>query len=462
MILRFLRSARATVALVAAALLLSACEFSPYALPLPGGADTGEHPYTVKVEFRDVLDLVPQSGVRVDDVAVGRVTDIELSGWHAEVTLKINGKADVPANSTARIRQTSLLGEKFVSLEPPEDGAHGSLKDGDVIPLDRSGRNPEVEEVLGAASLLFNGGGLDKVSTIVREVNHALDGNEGDVKELIRNSEQLISRLDSHKGQILNALEKINNVAIQADKQSDAITTALDTMPEALDVLNDQRDELVTLLNSLDEFGQVGSRVIRRSKADLLANLQALQPVLANLNEAGDSLVQSLRTLPSFPFSDEVVGGSYAAASSVCPPEKRDDPTSKDACMGDYKNLYVQLNLSAESLKDTILNLGKSVGNALGDPGSTGLPGMDKLGEVPGLDKLPDLVGGLAQQDADESDDTPAAPSKQPDDSSDEQPPGSESPKLCSVLQLCRPAAGDVIDSHDSLRELMLQTVVEP
>src|SRR5699024_12141824 len=138
-----------------------------------------------------------------------------------------------------------------------------------VIPMEGSGRSPEVEEVLGAARPLFNGEGLDKVSTIVREVNRALDGNEDDVKELVRNSEQLISRLDSHKGQILNALEKINNVALEADKQNDAITTALDTMPEALDVLNDQRDELVTLLNSLDEFGQVGSRVIRRSKAEI-------------------------------------------------------------------------------------------------------------------------------------------------------------------------------------------------
>src|SRR5699024_1763331 len=138
------------VAIVASALLLSACEFSPYALPLPGGADTGDHPYSVTVEFRDVLDLVPQSGVRVDDVAVGRVTDIELAGWHAEVRLKINGNAKLPENARAKIRQTSLLGEKFVSLEPPDSGAHGRLSDGDVIPLERSGRNPEVEEVLGA------------------------------------------------------------------------------------------------------------------------------------------------------------------------------------------------------------------------------------------------------------------------------------------------------------------------
>src|SRR5699024_9612145 len=117
---------------ICGALLLTACEFSPYAIPLPGGADTGEDPYSITVEFRDVLDLVPQSGVRVDDVSVGRVTDIELVGWHAEVTLKINDNASLPANARAKIRQTSLLGEKFVSLAPPKNGARGQLEDGDV------------------------------------------------------------------------------------------------------------------------------------------------------------------------------------------------------------------------------------------------------------------------------------------------------------------------------------------
>ncbi len=78
------------------AIVVSGCGFSPYNLPLPGGADLGDNPYTIKVEFRDVLDLVPQSGVRVDDISVGKVTDVELKGWHAVVTLQING-AHAPA-----------------------------------------------------------------------------------------------------------------------------------------------------------------------------------------------------------------------------------------------------------------------------------------------------------------------------------------------------------------------------
>src|SRR5829696_8510103 len=99
-----MRLLRVGVIGTAMAVLLSGCGFSPYKLPLPGGADLGSHPYTVKVQFRDVLDLVPQSAVRVNDIAVGKVTDVKLNGWTAVVTIKVNGDAKLPDNAVATIR----------------------------------------------------------------------------------------------------------------------------------------------------------------------------------------------------------------------------------------------------------------------------------------------------------------------------------------------------------------------
>ena len=58
---------------------LSGCGFTGlYGASLPGGANVGSHPYTVTVQFANVLDLVPQSSVKVNDVAVGKVTAITL------------------------------------------------------------------------------------------------------------------------------------------------------------------------------------------------------------------------------------------------------------------------------------------------------------------------------------------------------------------------------------------------
>ncbi len=110
---------RSLAALLAGALVLSGC--SVYDVPLPGGADTGKNPMKVTLMFRDVLDLVPQSTVKVDDVTVGKVKSIKLKGYVAEVDVEVPGDLKLPENTTAQIRQTSLLGEKFIQLDRPRE-----------------------------------------------------------------------------------------------------------------------------------------------------------------------------------------------------------------------------------------------------------------------------------------------------------------------------------------------------
>ena len=61
----------------------------------------------------------PNSRVRVGDVTVGNVTKIERQGWHALVTMRIDGDVDLPANATAKLGQTSLLGSLHIELAPP-------------------------------------------------------------------------------------------------------------------------------------------------------------------------------------------------------------------------------------------------------------------------------------------------------------------------------------------------------
>ena len=201
------RSILRTSAVAAAAMLtLSACDLSVTSLSLPGGADLGDHPYSIRVEFRDVLDLVPQSSVKVDDVTVGKVDKVDLKGYTAVVILKVRGDVKLPDNATAEIRQTSLLGEKFVSLARPETGASSNLlSDNDLIPLGRTGRNPEVEEVLGALSLVLNGGGVAQLKTISVELNKALSGRESDVKSVLRQISAFMKQVDDNKGAIVTA-----------------------------------------------------------------------------------------------------------------------------------------------------------------------------------------------------------------------------------------------------------------
>ncbi|MFE6224106.1 MCE family protein [Streptomyces sp. NPDC057854] len=283
-------------------------------LPLPGGADLGDHPYTVTAEIADVLSLVPQAAVKVNDVAVGRVSAIELDPetWSARVTLTLNGDVRLPADAGARVEQSSLLGEKYVQLvaparRGPADGAR--LADGDVIPVARTSRNTEVEEVFGALSLLLNGGGVNQLKTITRELNAALGGREPEVRSLLHRVDTLVTNLDAHRGDITRALDGLNRLSTTLAGRKKDIGTVLTGLSPGLKTLENQRGSLITMLRALDTLSGVAVSTVEASKKDMVADLKALAPTLTALADAGADLPESLQVLLTYPFTDEVMKG---------------------------------------------------------------------------------------------------------------------------------------------------------
>jgi phospholipid/cholesterol/gamma-HCH transport system substrate-binding protein len=291
-----------------------------YALPLPGGADLGDHPYQVRINFADVLDLVPQAGVKVNDVAVGRVEriDVAADGWTAQVTVSVNGAVRLPANAVASVRQSSLLGEKFIELaRPTMTESRGRLTDGALIPLSRSSRNAEIEEVFGALSLMLNGGGIGQLQQITTELNKAFAGNEDGLRELVSNLDTFVAELDGHRTEITRALTGLNQLSATLAGQRDQIDTVLTDLRPGIAVLTEQRQALVEMLRALDDLSTVATSTVDQAGADLVADLDALVPILRNLADAGKALPESFEVLLTFPFPDEAMGifqGDYANA----------------------------------------------------------------------------------------------------------------------------------------------------
>jgi virulence factor Mce-like protein len=332
------RTAKVIIGLVAGAMVLSGC--SIYDAPLPGGANTGDNPMKVKVLFRDVLDLVPQSTVKINDVTVGKVSEVKLKGYVAEVTVEIPGDVKLPDNARAEIRQTSLLGEKFVQLESPSEPGTGKLSNNDVIGLDRTGRNPEVEEVFGALALLLNGGGVGQLKTIFSELNNAFAGREPELRSVLTQIRSFMGQLDANKESIVAVLENTNRLALEIRKQDGTIKSALDNIPNALRSVNRQRDDLVKLLQSLERLSGVGVRVIRASKESTINSLRHLAPVLTGFAKAGQDFPKSFQVFLTYPFVDAAIG--------------RDPQVARNLHMGDYTNLSVNLDIDAANLPHVI------------------------------------------------------------------------------------------------------------
>ncbi len=300
------------------ALTVSGCEWGGLnSVPMPGTAGRGDGAYEVQVRMPNVTTLTQNSPVRVDDVTVGSISRIEVEDWHALVTVSLEPDVELPANATARIGQTSLLGSQHLELAPPfDEPARGRLEPGDIIPLDRAGAYPTTEQTLSSLSVVLNGGGLAQINDITTELNAALVGREGSIRDLLPRIDELVSTLDAQRGDIVSAMEGMDRLAATVNGQNDTLVRALEDLPAALDVLSEQRTDLTAAMTALGEMSSVASRLVESSNDDLKANLQGLAPTLRALADSGNSLTEVLGVLLTYPFPqagiDQIIRGDYA------------------------------------------------------------------------------------------------------------------------------------------------------
>ena len=173
-----------------------------------------------------MLNLVPRSPVKVNDVTVGEVIEVERDGWHAADHAAHPGRRRParqrdrrhPADQPARARSTSP------SSRPPARSRSGELSDGDDIPLSATGRNPELEEVLGALSFLLNGGGVGQLKTITTELNKVFDGRQDRVRHVLGELEHAGRRAGRAEGRHhLGAMESMNGLAATLNQEKETV-----------------------------------------------------------------------------------------------------------------------------------------------------------------------------------------------------------------------------------------------
>ena len=272
-------------------------------LPLPGTKGQDHGAYTIQVQLPDVDHIDQNSRVRVGDVTVGNVTKVERQGWHALLTVRLDGDVDLPANATATVGQTSLLGSLHVELAPPKDvPPTGRLKDGSVIALSSSGTYPSTEQTLAAVSVLLNGGGISQVQDVVGTLARAFGGHEDDLRNLLSELDKFVGYLNDQTSDIIAASDGLNRLAGQIAEQKPVVDKALQTVPQALEVLKDHREHLVEALVTLGKFSALAADSVNLTKDDLVKIFEEVGPVLKSLADAGPALTRSLDFFLTFPF----------------------------------------------------------------------------------------------------------------------------------------------------------------
>jgi phospholipid/cholesterol/gamma-HCH transport system substrate-binding protein len=263
--------------------------------------------YTVKLELPETGGLYPRSNVTYRGAQVGIVDSVNLTDSGVQAVLSLDSNVKIPADLKAEVHSVSSVGEQYVQLLP-RSGSGPSLKDGDVIPKNRTTVPTDINKVLTDTTRGLQAIPQENLKTVVDEAYVAVGGLGPELRRLVNGSTTL---------------------AIDARKNLDPLTTLIDQSKPVLDSQTDTAPSIRAWASNLASItGQLQSQ--DSAVAGILENgpgaadevralFDRLQPtlpiVLANLVSIGEvavtyqpSLEQLLVLLPQGTAVTQAVG----------------------------------------------------------------------------------------------------------------------------------------------------------
>ena len=323
----------------AAVLLTAGCGLSLNRLPSTGGV--GGSTYRVTAQFDDVGDLTVGAKVKLQGVVIGQVADITTKNFSAAVGIDLSRKFPLPADSTFQIRFTTPLGEDYISVSAPSgsSGTSGSsgatLSNGATVPQKQTAEAPTIEDTFAALSLLLNGGGLDKLQTIARELSIGLKGHVGAAHDTLVQLNKVVGDLDSHKADIDHLLTGMTTLSAQLDQSSGLISDALEQFPQTIDLLAADTAQVRTLLTKVGALGTTVKGFLDRGQQAMLDDFDALRPTLDALAASRSTLIPTFNSLVKFgDLFDRATPGDYLNLDITvqvlfnAPPQRPKQPSS--------------------------------------------------------------------------------------------------------------------------------------
>lgn len=331
---RSYRVVAAIAGFVALALGLAGCGgLQLERLPAPSGIQGPT--YHVTAQFQDVQNLTVGAKVKLQGVVVGEVTSISTRDFHAEVGMNIAKRFALARTTTFQVRFTTPLGEQFIAVTTSSQPGQANLANGATVPMAQTGDAPGIEDTFAALSLLLNGGGLDKLHTIATELDAALKGRTGDVRDALNKLHLVITNFNTNRSDFDNALTGLSSMSAALNQGTGIVAQALGVIPQTVQLLADDTAQIRRLLGKVATLGDTVTSLLQRSQADIVAEFDTLRPTLDALQSSEANLLPTFNALINFgKLINRAAPGDYLNISATvqfllnAPPQRPTVPAS--------------------------------------------------------------------------------------------------------------------------------------
>jgi phospholipid/cholesterol/gamma-HCH transport system substrate-binding protein len=262
-------------------------------------------PMTITALFTSTSAIYPGDVVRVSGVTVGRITAIDPDVTQSKMVMEIDRDVPIPADAKAVIVSLNLISARYVQLAPAYRVSGPTMRDGAVIPIDRTAVPVEWDEVKAQLTRLSTDlGPASDVSTpsmarFIDSAANAMAGNGDKLRQTLARLSGVGRILADGSGNIVDIIEGLQTFVTTLRDSNEQIVQFQDRLATLSSVLDGSRSNLDAALGNLSTAVGDVHRFVAKYRDKTSEQIQRLADVTQNLVDHSSDLEQILHVAPN-------------------------------------------------------------------------------------------------------------------------------------------------------------------
>ena len=275
--------------LAIAVLLLLA--FNIQSIPFIGGGDR------YRAAFTEAGGLIKGDDVRIAGVKVGKVQEVDLAGDHVVVDFRVTEPAAFGPDTGASVRMKTLLGQKYLALEP---AGTGQMKEGAEIPLERTVSSYDIVNAFSDLTSTTERIDTDQLATSLTTLATEFRDSPPHVRSALDGLSRLSRTIASRDAELKRLLASTRSVTGTLAERNKAVESILENTDLLMVELSARREAIHTLFANTSAMAQQITALVRENRAELKPALDQLTKVLAVLQEHEKDLNDTIVAMAPF------------------------------------------------------------------------------------------------------------------------------------------------------------------
>jgi phospholipid/cholesterol/gamma-HCH transport system substrate-binding protein len=281
-----------------------ALAFNVQSLPLIGGGAS------YQAAFSEAGGLIEGDDVRIAGVKVGKVESVDLAGDHVRVDFRITEEVAFGPQTAASVRMKTLLGQKYLALEPK---GSGQMKEGARIPLERTVSSYDIVNAFTDLAQTAERIDTDQLATSLNVMAGEFKDSPPHVKAALSGLTRLSRTIASRDAELKRLLASANRVSGTVAERNKTLETLIKDADLLMVELDARREAIHTLFTNTSAMAQQVTALVRENRAELKPALDELTKVLAVLQKHEKDLTDTIAAMAPFTrlYSNVLANGRW-------------------------------------------------------------------------------------------------------------------------------------------------------